>query len=187
MVGNGNFNPRSPRGERPVIPSVIPEYPNFNPRSPRGERLLQLFPVILVLCISIHAPRGGSDAVNPSSRRGRKYISIHAPRGGSDAVQPLQAGVHTANFNPRSPRGERRNRPSFAILSSVFQSTLPAGGATLACGAPGPTSVDFNPRSPRGERRFKRTNDADGNGNFNPRSPRGERPRDRASNSFVAL
>ena len=33
-------------------------------------------------------------------------------------------------FNPRSPQGERQVRLSCLPLSSVFQSTLPAGGAT---------------------------------------------------------
>ena len=56
--------------------------------------------------ISIHAPREGSD-----KSRG-KYpistgISIHAPREGSDQAQPLITKAST-NFNPRSPRGERR-------------------------------------------------------------------------------
>ena len=79
------FNPRSPRGERrrkPKQQAGTKVY--FNPRSPRGERR----------------------PANALSQR-IYVISIHAPRGGSDAVQPLQAGVHTANFNPRSPRGER--------------------------------------------------------------------------------
>ena len=34
------------------------------------------------------------------------YISIHAPRGGSDAVAEFQAAAYQ-DFNPRSPWGER--------------------------------------------------------------------------------
>ena len=100
-------------------------------------------------------------------------------------------------FNRRSPRGERQF--SLAICRSVlvFQSTLPAGGATPArisysCGA-----EYFNPRSPRGERlvqesiKIKLANisihaprggsdwtpsaKTNKNNDFNPRSPRGER------------
>ncbi len=40
--------------------------------------------LLRVFAISIHAPRAGSDAELPFTRR-RKPISIHAPRAGSDA------------------------------------------------------------------------------------------------------
>ena len=83
-------------------------------------------------CISIHAPRGGSDMMTIHQNDKDARISIHAPRGGSD--QPLHlwiCGIFL-NFNPRSPRGER---PSAGWRTSTprktFQSTLPAGGATL--------------------------------------------------------
>ena len=33
-----NFNPRSPRGERPELGHPSAGQNNFNPRSPRGER-----------------------------------------------------------------------------------------------------------------------------------------------------
>ena len=56
-------------------------------------------------------------------------ISIHAPRGGSDQLRAC-GYRRTTNFNPRSPRGERR---SFQILRRQKRY--------------------FNPRSPRGERR----------------------------------
>ena len=80
-------------------------------------------------------------------------------------------------FNPRSPRGERRNKPDTLHYYQLFQSTLPARGATRAC-APssarqgrfqstlpargatlrlllfGHKQVHFNPRSPRGERQL---------------------------------
>ena len=56
------------------------------------------------------------------------------------------------NFNPRSPRGERLLPGDTFDVSTAFQSSLPAGGATIP-----PISVllwicNFNPRSPRGER-----------------------------------
>ena len=37
----GDFNPRSPCGERPGSPRAAPARSDFNPRSPCGERLLQ--------------------------------------------------------------------------------------------------------------------------------------------------
>ena len=56
------------------------------------------------------------------------------------------------DFNPRSPRGERR-----------FTSFLR------------PRIKHFNPRSPRGERRDTARLTYSSDDNFNPRSPRGER------------
>ena len=101
--------------------------------------------------ISIHAPRGGSDGVtSPNFSKGKDF-NPRSPRGErhhlSDDIAKL-----SQNFNPRSPRGERLISPLPATSSFVFQSTLPAGGATpvLRC-LPRPAS-NFNPRSPRGER-----------------------------------
>ncbi len=81
--------------------------------------------------------------------------------------------------------------------SGIFQSTLPARGATYGHSGRANTSLDFNPRSPHGERpsavisqardnRFQSTLPARGattlvdryvigTGDFNPRSPHGER------------
>ena len=56
-------------------------------------------------------------------------ISIHAPRGGSDALSS-DCYFLTNNFNPRSPWGERRAFSSGRVPVTVFQSTLPVGGAT---------------------------------------------------------
>ena len=58
-----NFNPRSPRGLRPVkARTVCGNAQNFNPRSPRGLR--PLFRPIMdqVYLISIHAAQEGCDA-----------------------------------------------------------------------------------------------------------------------------
>ena len=102
------------------------------------------------------------------------------------------------DFNPRSPRGERRGKSTAlqanAIISihaplagsdarcwtsrtppTSFQSTLPSRGATYIQLAERTAETYFNPRSPRGERlgRNRKTHPAH---DFNPRSPRGERP-----------
>ena len=79
-------------------------------------------------CISIHAPRTGSDR-----RRGHGLphgvISIHAPRTGSDPCTK-GGGADPAHFNPRSPHGERHGACAVADTIKRFQSTLPARGAT---------------------------------------------------------
>ena len=80
--------------------------------------------------ISIHAPRGGSDdeVLHFSSVRN---ISIHAPRGGSD-LRFFVFLLFFIYFNPRSPWGERLLHKQIKKDSSIFQSTLPVGGATIA-------------------------------------------------------
>ena len=79
---------------------------NFNPHSPRGER-----------------PRAGF------FRRTTTIISIHTPREGSDRAA-RSAPACRSYFNPHSPRGERRFCRSFTYPLQIFQSTLPARGAT---------------------------------------------------------
>ena len=57
-------------------------------------------------CISIHAPRAGSDDETKQEME-RAGISIHAPRAGSDSFFS-SASRAFVNFNPRSPCGERQ-------------------------------------------------------------------------------
>ena len=78
--------------------------------------------------ISIHAPRTGSDGAEHYQRHPDRAISIHAPRTGSDAWH-LRGKQMKANFNPRSPHGERLRVFGFRAARD-----------------------DFNPRSPHGER-----------------------------------
>ena len=51
--------------------------------------------------ISIHAPREGSDGINPAIYDNMS-ISIHAPREGSDFTGAQYTNI-SADFNPRSP------------------------------------------------------------------------------------
>ena len=81
--------------------------------------------------ISIHAPRGGSDRFTLILFF-LWVISIHAPRGGSD-TRSVMTGLMKLYFNPRSPRGERRKWDGTFREIPQFQSTLPAGGATIDC------------------------------------------------------
>ena len=57
--------------------------------------------------ISIHAPREGSDH-SPRALPCISCISIHAPREGSDSHNNFYYVSPKNDFNPRSPRGERR-------------------------------------------------------------------------------
>ena len=144
------FNPRSPHGERlwRLLPRLLPLH--FNPRSPHGERRRCTTRTSTLWRISIHAPRTGSD-LRRGEICGMGRISIHAPRTGSDKKM---ANVMTriSLFQSTLPaRGatwaSRRRRPT-----RLFQSTLPARGATRAALTRRAIRADFNPRSPHGER-----------------------------------
>ena len=102
-----NFNPRSPCGERPTLTMVgCGDNEDFNPRSPCGERLRlrETFPPL--------------QNFNPRSPCGER----HRPNGHRDAQ---------IYFNPRSPCGERLLAVFMWAIQPRFQSTLPVRGATV--------------------------------------------------------
>ena len=169
----------------------------FNPRSPRGERP----PLSRWSCrrfvISIHAPREGSDRSRAEYILGElKFQSTLPARGAT--VMPPQLVIAQYNFNPRSPRGERRRSSAKLVIKWLFQSTLPARGATIlilifgvliftfqstlpARGATGAklrrtnyTRISIHaPREGSDEKEFRKMSERIID--FNPRSPRGER------------
>ncbi len=144
-----DFNPRSPRGERPGTGTSETIIRNFNPRSPRGERLwsaeaeytLTLFQSTLptrgatflepdfpiTKTISIHAPHAGSDRYVGNLAR-YISISIHAPHAGSDGDCVIC--FCCLNISIHAPHAGSDSNIPF-VASAIFY---------------------FNPRSPRGER-----------------------------------
>ena len=125
---------------------------DFNPRSPYGERLSTPDIVRIAYPISIHAPLTGSDDLAINSAMDA-VISIHAPLTGSDhRVQPVDR--LPADFNPRSPYGERPSTNVALNSANAFQSTLPLRGATCPGSWERRAAGYFNPRSPYGERRI---------------------------------
>ena len=140
-------------------------------------------------------PARGATPMRVRDRR-MVCISIHAPRTGSDShsLCTIRARRH---FNPRSPHGERHGDSFQRSQPYKFQSTLPARGATnlffeairiikISIHAPrtgsdglGVTGFslarNFNPRSPHGERPATDGNCTTIAKHFNPRSPHGER------------
>ena len=126
-----DFNPRSPRGERLLDDLQFHAGEQISTHAPREgsdsrfvTNLLQILRFQPTLPargatpaphrprhrrpISTHAPREGSDASRP-----QQYpffeISTHAPREGSDSGS-TSAPPSATDFNPRSPRGERRQQ-----------------------------------------------------------------------------
>ena len=191
------FNPRSPHGERrtPLLLAFTSSF-NFNPRSPHGERREPKRLCARKGHISIHAPRTGSDHTSLSAlatssvfqstlpARGATLIdsvfptiasiSIHAPRTGSDIVTLDLCFRHFISIHaPRTGSDKKQRGKRFLQL---FQSTLPARGATFIWAYIATKRHHFNPRSPHGERPSCGSSGSC-RMNFNPRSPHGERPR----------
>ena len=128
-----NFNPRSPHGERRCWKGTPENRNYFNPRSPHGERLsprtLKDSPTLFQ---STLPARGATRRAGLQPHRVR--ISIHAPRTGSDRLSSATRSIW-ANFNPRSPHGERRLKAGRQREMNTFQPTLPARGATAISAA----------------------------------------------------
>ena len=124
---------------------------NFNPRPPRGGRPVLRFVLSFVPPISIHALREEGDEIDihllgctdvfqstPSARRATVavhrgnavgVISIHALREEGDGIKPGQP-PHQQDFNPRPPRGGRLLQISEELDIFLFQSTPSARRAT---------------------------------------------------------
>ena len=78
-------------------------------------------------------------------------ISIHAPRVGSDGSTSSQA-ITRANFNPRSPCGERLSRTGCLCVMSCISIHAPRVGSDSLHAEERDRRFYFNPRSPCGER-----------------------------------
>ena len=140
------------RSDRPMKPII--SWPSLSQSTlPMRGATIPKNPGVTQNRISIHAPHAGSDWAGIGIYFGLA-ISIHAPHAGSDLDENGEISDQ-ANFNPRSPCGER---PAHTFLTScfrLFQSTLPMRGATMGNKLYNLVIPDFNPRSPCGERPSK--------------------------------
>ena len=192
------FQPTLPaRGatKKPLIPVLIAG--DFNPRSPHGERPDCWHRKSSARFISTHAPRTGSDtqALYPYQRQGQ--ISTHAPRTGSDEYQRAYYQAH--KISTHAPRTGSDGRKKVTMTTKQHFNPRSPHGERLGARRHGRRPYDFNPRSPHGERRklhlrkallcaisthAPRTGSDDHPlraagryRHFNPRSPHGERRR----------
>ena len=96
-------------------------------------------------------PARGATSPAPAALRPSPYFNPRSPHG----ERQIKRREHRRNgdFNPRSPHGERHEKPlAVSCGDLIFQSTLPARGATHGGFAWLGADADFNPRSPHGER-----------------------------------
>ena len=123
--------------------------------------------------ISIHAPRVGSDSSWATQSPCRADFNPRSPCG-ERPPRRTRPSSRRADFNPRSPCGERHTGDKPLPDALKFQSTLPVWGATWRLYVWPRACWHFNPRSPCGERHRSRSRLVEIR-NFNPRSPCGER------------
>ena len=168
----GDFNPRSPHGERHTTdgdaqapPRFQPTLPargattsrkaenghekDFNPRSPHGERRASGGHGVVHSHFNPRSPHGERQAYY-DALDAQEEISTHAPRTGSDVDRATD--VILPAISTHAPRtgsdGAFRDVPRAAVISTHAPRT--GSDSTLRilrCG-----DSDFNPRSPHGER-----------------------------------
>ena len=169
LFGDGGISTHAPReGSDFLLVGHHPRVVYFNPRSPRGERPLTLYEADLITWISTHAPREGSDHRLRRTHPAPQYFNPRSPRGERQVFDfPTSPLSH---FNPRSPRGERRLSLRVTRGYDQFQPTLPARGATML-NILFPLFVLFQPTLPaRGATEMHQY--ADANGSISTHAPR---------------
>ena len=128
MIISGDFNPRSPHGERHLVAIQKCLDHQFQPTLPaRGATRQPLFVVVLSTLFQPTLPARGA--------------TKDAPRG----------DFRCAHFNPRSPHGERRASSRWRPRASNFNPRSPHGERQRSAGQVYGAGY-FNPRSPHGER-----------------------------------
>ena len=121
---------------------------HFNPRSREGSDLVY-YGLLLISCISIHAPAKGATILtqgkepvdlnfNPRSREGSDsffktpfqpfVISIHAPAKGATIL--FTVFVHSVSFQSTLPRRERPKELITNLATGSISIHAPAKGAT---------------------------------------------------------
>ena len=123
----------------------------FQSTLPVGGATRIITPPGIPICISIHAPRGGSDTVGLVSAVKVILFQSTLPAGGATAssTTPTWAGC---DFNPRSPWGERLFLPVACTGGNYFNPRSPWGERLSTPTTLPATVLYFNPRSPWGER-----------------------------------
>ena len=194
---SGNFNPRSPHGERRKKPISPRRWKDFNPRSPHGERRETYTIIKATTNFNPRSPHGERPYFSASEGT-KMAISTHAPRTGSD-VDTADSSVADNVFQPTLPARGATNRAGQATrypwisthaprtgsdgegseaddAEKKFQPTLPARGATKAGDAvKGEGSISTH--APRTGSDPPASPPESAPRYFNPRSPHGERRR----------
>ena len=125
--GRTDFNPRSPCGERLKRSRVAPSIRLFQSTLPVRGATLHAMLDDQITKISIHAPRAGSDPCRSSASLSEANFNPRSPCGERPYVYMRQAGC--VYFNPRSPCGERHTKGSGDTCGSTISIHAPRAGS----------------------------------------------------------
>ena len=100
---------------------------HFNPRSPRGERQAEGWQSLRPLRFQSTLPAGGATTAHPWKSPPFE-ISIHAPRGGSDA-QPARFLRRQTGFQSTLPAGGATIAPILILPGETISIHAPRGGS----------------------------------------------------------
>ena len=131
--------------QREVFQSTLPVGGATSTKQSRG----------ILMSISIHAPRGGSDLQISVSSPCIPIFQSTLPVGGA-TIPSHPFHSHHQQFQSTLPVGGATLLLLMLVSSVLFQSTLPVGGATCRLDKSRAWADNFNPRSPWGERPLKR-------------------------------
>ena len=107
--------------------------------------------ILVYLLFQSTLPARGATWPSDAPCQSPTHFNPRSPHG--ERLRRASALRRTPHFNPRSPHGERLYALDSMSSNSIFQSTLPARGATCSAVHRANAILDFNPRSPHGERR----------------------------------
>ena len=123
------------------------ECQNFNPRPPRGGRPISIFKSNRFSKFQSTPPARGATNTRCRSIFGH-YISIHAPREGGDQHSYTKE-VSIKNFNPRPPRGGRPGGKNMKSSRTWISIHAPREGGDLMFLRRGPRNFLISIHAPR--------------------------------------
>ena len=101
--------------------------------------------------MKFQSARPSRGATLPSDSTSRQLsFNPRAPRGARREAPSGAQGIR--RFNPRAPRGARQGYRELALANLKFQSARPSRGATGSSNTTQRSEPCFNPRAPRGAR-----------------------------------
>ena len=140
-----HFNPRAPRGARPLSMCAIPGCRDFNPHAPRGARLRACYADKCDAQFQSTRPSWGATFIS-SRTLSKHFISIHAPLVGRD-LRPRASCSTACYFNPRAPRGARLPAGRQRLRAGSISIHAPLVGRNNGTTILLLHRLDFNPRA----------------------------------------
>ena len=129
LLPRGDFNPRSPHGERRPVGLPLPLPVRFQSTLPaRGATAASCRRTFVYIFQSTLPARGATTARARARRRTSSFQSTLPARGATNKTAQQEVDALISIHAPRT--GSDASQGYAAVLQQIFQSTLPARGAT---------------------------------------------------------